>query len=348
MRHVSRRGFTLIELLVVIAIIAVLIGLLLPAVQKVREAAARSTCQNNMKQIALSLHNYHDAYSKLPLLTGTNTNATTGNFSTPFFWLLPYIEQNALFGQALAANGTYDSRLVAFVPVKTYACPSDPSYNNGVGLGIVVGGGTNTVPNSGGKPWAVTSYGANGPAFNRITGEANGTGTAATNSTRTTDELMKQTGFNNDHQMVIVVGDNRKFASDFTDGTSNTIAFTEKLANCVNPAGDPGQSYYYSNSSAWGWYAAGAAIRFPANPNLMPTVQTAWAAMGDINSAPYRLTDSWNGGSSCNGRKSSSGHSGGLNVSLVDGSVRFVTFSVASRTWWDASTPQNSSTGGDW
>jgi prepilin-type N-terminal cleavage/methylation domain-containing protein len=137
-RHTS--AFTLIELLVVIAIIAILIGLLLPAVQKVREAAARVKCQNNVKQISLAVHNFQSTYGKIPqaeaMPVATNTGyglvpaSVGGGAGSIFFFLLPYVEQNNLYTMA---NGNSLNLPLQVVPI--FICPSDPTNGNAGGWG---------------------------------------------------------------------------------------------------------------------------------------------------------------------------------------------------------------------
>ena len=134
-RASTRSGFTLIELLVVIAIMGVLIGLLLPAVQKVRDAAARAQCQNNLKQIGVALHDYHDSYNRFPpgyIDGNTNPASTPDNDVGPGWgWasiLLPYVEQQNVYNQINFSQGVGigSNVAVSLTSLKVFQCPTDP------------------------------------------------------------------------------------------------------------------------------------------------------------------------------------------------------------------------------
>jgi prepilin-type N-terminal cleavage/methylation domain-containing protein/prepilin-type processing-associated H-X9-DG protein len=327
-RPATARGFTLIELLVVIAIIAVLIGLLLPAVQKVRAAAARLKCQSNLKQVALAAHNYHDAHDKFPGAVEQGGS----RYSSLFVELLPHVEQNPLYQQwdftPAAANGGTRAGTV----IKTYVCPSHPEADS------------KTIPLASGAH-AVTTYGGNGgtrpfpPALSPCDGMFFTTGPASL-------PRYGQTGV-----QLLHIG----------DGATNTLLFGERVIGDAN----------------LDTFLAAAAYPEPVfdatpTPPLQPSANYAvWAPppgpnaagglLGSTTMINHRHGPSWSApvspfpnapppkpetiywssfGPQWWGRLGAMGsyHSGGVNVALADGSVRFLSESTSWRVLHDLST----------
>jgi prepilin-type N-terminal cleavage/methylation domain-containing protein len=225
----ARRAFTLIELLVVIAIIAVLIGLLLPAVQKVREAAARSSCMNNVKQLALSAHNYHDTNGFLPPFSGIMSNSASTSSGSAHFFLLPFVEQSALYQRS---NG--NSWNVRTEAVKIFTCPMDP-----------------TAPNARFSDDAV-NYAANGRS--QGTTSLNGAGVVIFGAASYAINGQVATGgFQNGH---LIKGSTT--LQTIPDGTSNTVLFAERMAWCTGPNYPPGSTTQLAPGSVtWSVWSRG-------------------------------------------------------------------------------------------
>jgi prepilin-type N-terminal cleavage/methylation domain-containing protein len=258
-----KSGFTLIELLVVIAIIAVLIGLLLPAVQKVREAAARTTCVNQMKQLGLAVANYEGTFQKFPGLSTNHlmtTNPDKQSLSL-FTQLLPFVEQEALFKQLIAGNlFTYTAPATGIdyrgTVIKILLCPADQSPVDGLTPTGKLGG-TSYVPNS------------------EVFGNSNPAGAALT---ATTDRLSSTYNMG-------------RLTS--RDGTSNTITFFEQYASCGS-AGVNGENAWvmptYATVGPGGTPALAGATGSPTSV-AYPLVQNN----GQVNSVTYS-TANWTTG----------------------------------------------------
>ncbi len=314
-RTTPRRGFTLIELLVVIAIIAVLIGLLVPAVQKVREAADRIKCGNNLKQLGLAAHNYHDTHQHLPPGIGYYPPAH-GAFGTYFFHLLPYLEEGNLYHSALGpvpfprpdgpttayypGNNNVYSR-----PLKILLCPSDPSVPS------------DRVVTINGFSFGASSYALNA----MVIAPSNPQG-----KTRLTD---------------------------ITDGASNTILHAEKYAHCTNttmaPAfRDGGNAWAYCTTPFFPWQPP--PMQLPQKLFQPAFAIAALVGRGAPNAiGPGAKFQVQPREGSCDPTRASTAHPGGIVVGLADGSVRTLAPSMSGATWWAAVTPSGDEVlGSDW
>lgn len=311
-----RKGFTLIELLVVIAIIAILIGLLLPAIQKVREAAAKSSCQNNLKQLGLACHNFENQYQKLPEGAQYPKNVVydiadaNQNFGPNWVVLiLPYIEQTALYNSAnigdyRATNGTSTAwRAVRDKLIKTMLCPTDTSP------GACTRNGGN---------WERGNYACNGGPVYWHTGHVGGNPGGSTSG-----------DYGVPGGSVMTANFGSKMTGDITDGTSTTIMLGEvRIGASVNDrrgswAMAPGSTVL--SGGAWGDCSGpndGTSYKYQYCDDIQDGVDEPKVGMG-----------SW---ASCLNWQvqARSKHPMGVNVAFCDASVRFIRENVDRRVWW--------------
>lgn len=334
MANRTRKAFTLVELLVVIAIIGVLVGLLLPAVQAAREAARRMSCSNNLKQLGLSLHNYHDTHNSLPFMTGgTGDGGGFGNYGTwgpggtsayrlsGFVGLLPYIEQQAVYNMSADNN---------FSPGGWVAVPNSPVYQKVPGFFCPSDGNAQSYP-VGARNYMMSMGDWTMQHHDALRGQKNPRGPFG--SIRHAN-----------------VGQTYSFA-DIRDGLSNTAAFSERVVgeNMADVKGGFAQS-----SGVFPGVTTGAAMLsiVPLDCKNTPIVKNRYTTPssgsltgrywsdGASNATGFNTILPPNS-SSCTASGTSSDesrilapptshHPGGVTVAMLDGSVRFVTETINS------------------
>ncbi len=319
----TRRAFTLIELLVVIAIIAILIALLVPAVQKVREAAARAQCLNNLKQIGLALHNYHDVYKIFPI--GCSWNTSTGARNSWTSYILPYLEQGSLnqkinYDVGLGGNNWEQVNGPAFAtPVPSYRCPSSNVgmykhtaapynlYARSSYVGCFSPDGTMVEPSAGYSPDSCNSNPSDNPAAGSPT--------------------PRHALFNFNV---------RRGIRHITDGTSNTLIVSETI---------PGEDQSSDARGIW-WYEWGAQFTCLLPPNA-PQADEVWGSQcSSTVDAPCQSTSPcW----STEKYAARSHHTDGVNILRGDGSGAFLRNSINLGVWQGLGSIDGSETlpGGD-
>jgi len=296
-RRTRRRGFTLIELLVVIAIIGVLIALLLPAVQAAREAARRSQCTNNLKQLALAAQNYISAVGCLPMGMGLQYSARSPGSpiwtnAGPMVPLTQYAEQNQVFNAINWSVNIYDyeNTTINSFGWSTLWCPSDVGTEKAQSIGYVL---TGFAPN---YPMNYSTYGANaGTWFTyQFAAAINGNG-----------QISPKAGLENMNGL-FWTGSGTKLA-DITDGTSNTMLFAERAHSIMRP----------SDRNCWHWWTSG---------NYGDTVFSTFYPLNPTK----KLADLQGESAHVYVEAASSLHPGGANFAFCDGSVRFLKDTIDS------------------
>ncbi len=332
MRSRMRRGFTLIELLVVIAIIAVLIALLLPAVQAAREAARRSQCLNNLKQMGLGIHNYHQAIGSFPLANAIAYSdpgvQTTWGTASAQAMMLPYMEQTPIYNSLNFAwdfwyntGGTINSSAFNTV-INSFLCPSDGEAPKSGNINSYFGSlGTTT------DPWNTYSTGIF--AHNTSYGVADVTD--GTSNTIAFCEALVASSLGNKVPYRAGVTPPSGNGTTVIDANQNKTGVASDLATCTqvftsgsNPAG---------NNKGWRWGTGSPGLAnfntivTPNNPQF-PWSGCRFGCVGCGNDYGQYINVSSN-------------HSGGVNTAFADGSVRFIKNSVSQPIWWALGTRAN-------
>jgi prepilin-type N-terminal cleavage/methylation domain-containing protein/prepilin-type processing-associated H-X9-DG protein len=343
-RHM-RVGFTLIELLVVIAIIAILIALLLPAVQQAREAARRTQCKNNLKQLGLAQHNYHDVYNMFPATIGWNNtpDQRKGNFSDKVA-MLPYLDRAAEYNLRNENQRPYEptgwhgnDNILAFGgTIPAFNCPSVPnehadarhkltSFTYAVNMGVMRYNGGGRQGSHNGIGYYASSGGITADSSVSFSSLIDGSSNTASYAEFVPSPGNSSTGNTQSPHL-------KKFQT--YQWAANVPTHNELRDSCLSNAasgnlGNSGDTWRQSiKGSAWSWAFIGTGAAY--SHNMLPNEPSCHHMFGGTD---------WGGDTMM---AAGSLHTGGAQILLADGSVRFVSENMDTSTWWSLGTRNGS------